>query len=55
VRGVLRPNLSVASSLPSSPLRQGGSSSFYRPRRERITCMPRYLAAWGNVVCYAVE
>jgi hypothetical protein len=28
----------------SRPLRQGGSSSFYRPRRERITCMPRYLA-----------
>jgi hypothetical protein len=28
----------------SSLLRQGGSSSFYRPRRERITCAPRYLA-----------
>jgi hypothetical protein len=26
------------------PLRQGGSPSFYRPRRERITCAPRYLA-----------
>jgi hypothetical protein len=37
------------------PLRQGGSSPFYRPRRERITCMPRYLATWGSVVCYAVE
>jgi hypothetical protein len=37
------------------PLRRGSSSSFYRPRRERITCMPRYLATWGNVVCYAVE
>jgi hypothetical protein len=24
--------------------RQGGSSSFYRPRKERITCAPRYLA-----------
>jgi hypothetical protein len=24
------------------PLRQGGSSSFYRPRRERFTCVPRY-------------
>jgi hypothetical protein len=35
-------------------LRQGGSSSFYRPR-ERITCMPRYLATWGSAVCYAVE
>jgi hypothetical protein len=28
----------------SRPLRQGGSSSFYRPRKERITCVPRYLA-----------
>jgi hypothetical protein len=37
------------------PLWQGGSSPFYRPRRERITCMPRYLAMWGSVVCYAVE
>jgi hypothetical protein len=37
------------------PLRQGGSSSFYRPRRERITCMPCYLATWGSVVCRAVE
>jgi hypothetical protein len=26
------------------PPRQGGSSSFYRSRRERITCAPRYLA-----------
>jgi hypothetical protein len=39
----------------SRPLRQGGSSSFYRPRRERITCMPCYLATWGSVECYAVE
>jgi hypothetical protein len=37
------------------PLRWGSSSSFYRPRRERITCMPRYLATWGSVVCHAVE
>jgi hypothetical protein len=37
------------------PLRRGSSSPFYRPRRERITCMPRYLATWGSVVCYAVE
>jgi hypothetical protein len=36
-------------------LRRGSSSSFYRPRRERITCIPRYLATWGGVVCYAVE
>jgi hypothetical protein len=26
------------------PLRLGSSSSFYRPRRERITCVLRYLA-----------
>jgi hypothetical protein len=26
------------------PQRQGGSSSFYRPRKERFTCAPRYLA-----------
>jgi hypothetical protein len=26
------------------PLRQGGSSSFYRPRKERITCAPRYFS-----------
>jgi hypothetical protein len=37
------------------PLRQGGSSSFYRPRKERITCAPRYLAMWGGVMYYAVE
>jgi hypothetical protein len=37
------------------PLRRGSSSPFYRPRRERITCMPRYLATWGSVVCCAVE
>jgi hypothetical protein len=29
---------------PSLFLRQGGSSSFYRSRRERITCAPHYLA-----------
>jgi hypothetical protein len=37
------------------PLRWGSSSSFYRPRRERITCMPHYSATWGSVVCRAVE
>jgi hypothetical protein len=41
--------------LLSCPLRRGSSSSFYRPRRERITCMPHYLATWGSVVCCAVE
>jgi hypothetical protein len=45
----------VLSPFFSCPLRQGGSSSFYRPRRERITCMARYLATWGSVVCYGVE
>jgi hypothetical protein len=39
----------------SCPLRRGSSSSFYRPRRERITCMPHYSATWGSVVCRAVE
>jgi hypothetical protein len=34
----------VLCSVRSSPPRQGGSSSFYRSRRERITCAPRYLA-----------
>jgi hypothetical protein len=43
----------VASSV--CPLRRGSSSSFYRSRRERITCMPCYLATWRSVVCYAVE
>jgi hypothetical protein len=37
------------------PLRRGSSPSFYRPRRERITCMPHYLATWGSVVRRAVE
>jgi hypothetical protein len=48
----------VQDSLPSvvaCPLRRGSSSSFYMPRRERITCMPHCLATWGSVVCYAVE
>jgi hypothetical protein len=30
------------------PLRRGSSPSFYRPRRERITCMPHYSATWGS-------
>jgi hypothetical protein len=38
-----------------SPLRRGSSSSFYRPRRERITCMPHYSATWGSVARRAVE
>jgi hypothetical protein len=37
------------------PLRRGSSPSFYRPRRERITCMPHYLATWGSVVSRVVE
>jgi hypothetical protein len=58
VRSMLCPNLSVVFYLPPSvrvPCGRGGSSSFYRPRSERITCMPCYLATWGNVECYAVE
>jgi hypothetical protein len=34
----------LSSVCPFSPLRRGSSSSFYRPRRERITRVPRYLA-----------
>jgi hypothetical protein len=41
--------------LLSCPLRRGSSSSFYRPRRERITCVPHYSATWGSVVRRAVE
>jgi hypothetical protein len=37
------------------PLRRGSSPSFYRPRRERITCMPHYSATWGSVVRRTVE
>jgi hypothetical protein len=47
--------LCVLCSLFSCPLRRGSSSSFYRPRRERVACMPRYLATWGSVVRRAVE
>jgi hypothetical protein len=36
-------------------LRQGGSPSFYRPRRGRITSMPRYSATRGGMACAAVE
>jgi hypothetical protein len=45
--------LSVA--VLSCLLRWGGSPSFYRLRRERITCMPHYSATWGSVVRRAVE
>jgi hypothetical protein len=37
------------------PLRRGSSPSFYRPRRDRITCMSHYSATWGGVVRRAVE
>jgi hypothetical protein len=30
------------------PLRQGSSPSFYRPRRERITCMPHLFSYMGR-------
>jgi hypothetical protein len=39
----------------SCSLRRGSSPSFYRPRRERITCMPHYSTTWGSVVRHAVE
>jgi hypothetical protein len=45
----------VLLSLLFCPLRWGNSSSLYRPRRERITRMPHYLATWGSVVCCAIE
>jgi hypothetical protein len=37
------------------PLQPGSSPPFYRPRRERITCMPHYPATWGSMVHRAVE
>jgi hypothetical protein len=43
--------LSACVSLP----RLEGSPPFYRSRRRRITCAPRYLATWGSATCYAVE
>jgi hypothetical protein len=33
----------------------GGSHSFYRPRRGRITSMPHYSATWGGIVCSVAE
>jgi hypothetical protein len=51
VRGAAR----LSSCVVSVPPRQGGSSPFYRSRRERITCTPRYLATRRGVACYAVE
>jgi hypothetical protein len=39
----------------SCPLLRGSSPSFYRPRRERITCIPHYSATWGSVARRAVE
>jgi transposase len=42
--------LSVVVSCRSTlcPLRRGSSPSFYRPRRERITCMPRLFSYMGK-------
>jgi hypothetical protein len=37
------------------PLRRGGSPSFYRPRRGRITNMPHYSATRGGMACAVVE
>jgi hypothetical protein len=41
--------------LLSCPMWRGSLSSFYRPRRERITCVPHYSATWGSVVRRAIE
>jgi hypothetical protein len=39
----------------SVPLRLGGCPSFYRPRREQITCMPHYFYTCSGVANSAVE
>jgi hypothetical protein len=41
---VVRPVSCCVVSLVLCPLRRGSSSSFYRPRRKRITGVPCYLA-----------
>jgi hypothetical protein len=38
-----------------SPLRRGGSPSFYRPRRGWITSMPHCLATLRSLACSAAE
>jgi hypothetical protein len=45
----------VASIRVSMSLRQGGSPSFYRPRRGRFTGMPHYSATRGGMACVAAE
>jgi hypothetical protein len=41
--------------VPLSPLRRGGSPSFYRSRRGRFTGMPHCLDTWGSMACSAAE
>jgi hypothetical protein len=43
-RCVAQPVSRCVVSVCRSPRGRGGSSPFYRSRRERITCAPRYLA-----------
>jgi hypothetical protein len=48
----------VGDCCPSSrvlPLAAGGSSSFYRPRREELTCVPHYLPTCGGMASSAAE
>jgi hypothetical protein len=37
------------------PLRLGGSPSFYRPRREQLTCVPHYFYTCGGMANSAAE
>jgi hypothetical protein len=48
----------VSDCYPSSrvcPLRLGGYPSFYRPRREQLTCVPHYLYTCRGMANSAVE
>jgi hypothetical protein len=42
-------------SSPVPPLRLGGCPSFYRPRREQVTCMPHYFYVCSGMANSAVE
>jgi hypothetical protein len=39
----------------SRPLRLGGCPSFYRPRREQVTCMPHYFYACSGMANSVAE
>jgi hypothetical protein len=48
----------VSDCYPSSrvyPLRLGGCPSFYRPRREQLTCVPHYFYTCSGMANSAVE